>query len=151
MGLFTAFIRESFPQTAGRWDAVAAGEAEFGKPATADQIAAIAAAEVEIEHLLAEAKAASEAASALARVTQTLALAKQGRDTAATRLAEVQAATSAVAGLDPEKLNSETDSIWREVAGMESQLLAARRKAEAESKKAELGNSLGGAFAALGM
>lgn len=150
-GHFDAFVRANWPKAAEKWDAVAAGEAEFGKPATDEQLAAIEAGKMEIARLNAEAEADATAAHELASVIEKVRWARDHRNRAAARLAEVRAEVEAVAGLDPETINAETDAIWREVRQMEGQLTAARRKAEAENKKAELGNSLGNAFAALGL
>lgn len=150
-GLFEAFVRTNWPAAAEKWDAVAAGEAEFGKPATAEQLASIEAGKLEIARLNTEAEADATAARELASVTEKVRWARDNRDRAAARLAEIKAESEAVAGLDPEALNAETDAIWREVREMEEKLTAARRKIGAENKKAELGNSLGNAFAALGM
>jgi len=148
---FESFIRANWPATAERWDAVAAGEAEFGKPATPEQLAAIEAGKLEIARLNAEAEADATAARELASVTEKVRWARDNRNRAAARLAEVKAEAEAVAGLDPETLSAETDAIWQEVQMVEGKITAARRKAEAENKKAELGNSLGRAFDALGV
>ena len=150
-GHFEAFVRANWPKATEKWDAVAAGESEFGKPATAEQLAAIEAGKLEIARLNAKAEADAAAARELASVTEKVRSARDHRDRAAARLAEVSAEAAAVAGLDPETLNAETEAIWREVRQLEAKLTSARRKAEAEAKKAELGNSLGNAFAALGL
>jgi hypothetical protein len=149
--LFAAFVRQHWPKAAEKFDAVAAAEAEFGKPSTAEQLAAIEAAKAEVARLNAEAKAASERADELARLTREVRWAREARDKAAARLAEVQAEAASLAGLDPATLNAETDAIWREVRQLEEKIAAASRKAEAEKKKAELGNSLAHAFEKLGM
>jgi len=152
---FDQFVRANWPKTAERWDAVAAGEAEFGKPATAEQLAALEAAKAEVVRLQTEADTASKAGAELASATEHVRWAKQSRDAASERLAKAQAEAAAVAGLDADKLRAETDQIWREVSRLESQAAEARRNAEAKAAKAkaqaELGNSLGSAFAALGL
>jgi hypothetical protein len=61
-GLFDAFVRQHWPRAAEKFDAVAAAEAEFSKPATAEQLAAIEAAKAEIDLLNAEAKVSCEQA-----------------------------------------------------------------------------------------
>jgi hypothetical protein len=149
--LFAAFVRQHWPKAAEKFDGVAAAEAEFGKPATAEQLAAIEAAKAEIARLNAEAEEASKRADELARLTQAVRWAREARDKAAARLAELQKEAASLAGLEPAALNAETDAIWREVRQLEEKIVAARRKVEAEKKKAELGNSLAHAFEKLGM
>jgi len=138
---FEAFIKGQFPEAAAKWDAVAAGEVEFGAPALGDQIAAIDAAKLEIERLNAEAKVLADTTVALAKVRESLAWAKKARDNAASRLAGVQAEVAGVSGLDVAKLDAETDAIRREIAAMNDQIAAAWRNAEAKARKAQLGNS----------
>jgi hypothetical protein len=150
-GLFNAFVRQHWSKAAEKFDAVAAAEAEFNKPATAEQLAAIEAAKAEIDRLNAEAKEASERADELARLTREARYAREARNKAAARLAEVQAEAASLAGLDPAVLNAEADAIWLEVRQLEETLAASHRKAEAEKKKAELRNSLGLAFEKLGI
>jgi len=148
---FEGFVRGQFPKTAATWDAVSAGEAEFGAPALAVQIAAIDAARLEIERLNDEAAALCSATAALDKVRETLACAKEARDNAATRLAGVKAEVAGGSWIDAAKLDAETDAIMRELSAMSDQIAAARRNAEAKAKKAQLGNSLGTALAALGL
>jgi hypothetical protein len=150
-GLFDAFIRANWPKTAEKWDAVAAGEAEFGKLATAEQLAVIEAGKIEIARINAEAEAYIAASRELANMTKNIREAQENHERASIRLAEVQAEAAAYVGLSLKTLNAETDAIWSEVRQMEDKLIAAHNKIEAENKKAELGNSLGNAFAALGL
>lgn len=148
---FESFIRANWPKAAAKWDLVAEGEAEFGKPSTAEQLAAIEAGKSEIARLNAEAQADKDAAKELSAVTEAVRWARENRDRAAARLVEIKAEAESVDGLTSEALNAETAAIWSEVRQMEEQLSSARSKVAADKKKKELGNSLGNAFAALGI
>ena len=100
MNGFESFIREGFPKTAARWDAVSAAEAEFSTPATADQLAAIEAGKAEVARLTAKADADRKAADALASVNQEVKWAAEESARQAARLAEETAyKAKSVAGL----------------------------------------------------
>ena len=100
MSGFESFIREGFPKTAARWDAVSAAEVEFSTPATADQLAAIEAGKAEVARLTEKADAARKAADALASVNQEVKWAAEEAARQAARLAEETAIKAkSVAGL----------------------------------------------------
>lgn len=150
-GMFDTFIRTHFPKTANKWDAVAAAEEEFGKPATPEQLEAIEVAKMEIQRLNAEAVAANNAARELQDVSRILQAARDSRNIAIARLSKLKAEAETLASMTPDFLNAETAAIVHEVQRLEGQIDAVRRKVEAMNKKAELGNSLGNAFSALGL
>ena len=100
MNGFESFIREGFPKTAARWDAVSAAEAEFSAPATAEQLSAIEAGKAEVARLTAKADADRKAADALASVSQEVKWAAEEAARQAARLAEETAfKAKLVAGL----------------------------------------------------
>lgn len=97
---FETFIRAEFPKTVPRWDSVAAAEAEFGAPATAEQLAAIEAGKEEVARLKAKADADRKAADALAELNQERQWAVAEAARQAARLAEETACRAkSVAGL----------------------------------------------------
>lgn len=150
-GAFDAFIRQEWPATASKWDSVAAGEAEFSTPATVDQLAAIEAAKLEIDRLLEEQRTASRAAFDLEQVNRKLSDTREFHRHAVEALEAAKAKAGELALLDPAALEAETEAIWKQVQQLEQLAEAKKKKAEAEKKRAELGNSLGSAFAALGL